>query len=256
MQNIVRYELEQQMAALINFERKQHRLSLLSYDNNLSLVGRKHSLEQLYANDIYHESPLTGSVDDRLQKENIRFIYCGENLAMGRKMKVLHQKLMLSPSHKANILHKGFDSIGIGVYQNSKKRLFITQVFTKKLPNISIPYLLGNFSLNVNHLRQQYQSPKIKTFRLNALSQFNQIHRNTSISQNHYDFYCNKMSDELREFGIRASYIELSFGEIYNFKRVIEDNKQKIIKTNLKAVCIAIDKAKNSKIAVSIGFAF
>jgi hypothetical protein len=250
----IRSELEQQMAALVNLERNKYGLSQLSFNTHLSIVGRKHSLEQLHANNIYHESPLTGSPADRLQKKNISFIACGENLAMGDKMKVLHQKLMLSPSHKANILHLDFDTIGIGIYQTSKGRLFITQVFTKKIPSVSIPYLLGDFSLNVDSLRQQYRLPKIKTFQLNVLSHFNKIHRNTTFSQNLYNSYCDKMLEELSKFGIQASHVEVSYGEAYDFKKVINDSVQKITQKNLKAICISIDKADMSKLIISIGF--
>ena len=144
----IRSELEQQMAALVNLERNKYGLSQLSFNTHLSIVGRKHSLEQLHVNNIYHESPLTGSVADRLQKENISFIACGENLAMGGKMKVLHQKLMLSPSHKANILHLDFDTIGIGIYQTSKGRLFPSSVFLP-LPAATISPRCG-FSLAVS----------------------------------------------------------------------------------------------------------
>lgn len=256
MIKITKSRLEQQMAALINLERKKHGLRQVSFCNDLCLVGRKHSLEQLRANTIYHDSPITGSVADRLVRDNVGFISCGENLAMGNDMKTLHQKLMLSPSHRANILQKDFNQIGIGIYQNWKQVLFITQVFTQSIPNISIPNLLGQFSLHIMKIRQQYQLQTIKTFKINALTYLNNLQIQRELTPRDYEFYIKKILEELRQLGVKATELELLTGEAFDLDNIIVQNKTYIQKRNLKAVCIAVKKDNTSKLRISIGYAY
>ena len=74
--------------------------------------------------DHKHKDPF-----DRMRKEGVRFVTAGENLALAQTLIMAHKGLMNSPGHRANILHKSFGRLGIGVLDGGIYGLMITQNF-------------------------------------------------------------------------------------------------------------------------------
>ncbi len=250
--------LEQQMFALVNKERIKHNLLPLDFSNKICVTARKHSLEQLRSNEIYHDSPYTGSIDDRLKKDHIEFITCGENVAMGSPMSALHKGLMQSKEHRANILHTDFNQIGIGIYQSSRRVLFITQVFTKSVPIISRDTFIHQLSTNITKWRYQKGLQPIKMYSLNLLNYLNlQLASGIQLTQKQYDDNLVKMIHQLRKMGIPASNIQLSYQQHYDAKEILDYAKLQLLsKSSLKAVCIAVHPDQHSPyLWVSIAFA-
>ncbi len=66
---------------------------------------------------------------DRIRKEGIQFSIAGENLVLAQNLRLAHGGLMESPSHRANIEHKLFSRVGIGILDGGYNRLMITQLF-------------------------------------------------------------------------------------------------------------------------------
>jgi uncharacterized protein YkwD len=66
---------------------------------------------------------------DRIRKEGIQFSIAGENLALAQNLRLAHGGLMESPSHRANIEHKSFSRVGIGILDGGYNGLMITQLF-------------------------------------------------------------------------------------------------------------------------------
>ena len=68
----------------------------------------------------------------RLYHSNLRAVCCGravgENVGYGASVASVHAMLMRSPAHRANILNRRYDEIGLGV-RRVKGRLWVTQVF-------------------------------------------------------------------------------------------------------------------------------
>jgi len=128
----IQKNLESRMIQLVNNVRKSYNLQPLQFCNGLCDIARKHSLDQLQSNNIFHISPKTGTVQDRMDNNQYPYSLFGENVAMGQNMVTLHQKLLKSKGHFKNIVHRDFSHIGIGILANHKNRLFITQLFSKK----------------------------------------------------------------------------------------------------------------------------
>lgn len=128
----IQKNLESRMIQLVNNVRKSYGLHSLQFCSGLCDIARKHSLDQLQSNRIFHVSPKTGTVQNRMDKHQYPYSLFGENVAMGEKMEVLHQKLLKSEGHFKNIVHRDFSHIGIGILANHKNRIFITQLFSKK----------------------------------------------------------------------------------------------------------------------------
>lgn len=152
----IQRNLELQMIKLVNDVRKQYNLHHLDFCEGLCTIARKHSLDQLQTNKIFHVSPKTGTPKDRMDNNYYPYIYFGENLAMGQNMEVLHQKLLKSKEHFKNIVHTEFSHIGIGILADANQRLFITQLFSKKLEKYDSNKILNHISSEFGRKRKKH----------------------------------------------------------------------------------------------------
>lgn len=112
---------EADFARRINAERHGAGVAALVVRSDLSAVARAHSAEMARQGTIYHNSSLTRQV------EGWRKI--GENVGMGPDVDTLHSMFMASSGHRANILHRTYNQIGIGVVIADDGTMYVTQVF-------------------------------------------------------------------------------------------------------------------------------
>ncbi len=124
-----RKELETGMLNLINEERIKVGLPILYFDEELAEVARTHSKDMFLRGYFSHYNPEGKSPFDRIRKERIQFSIAGENLALAQNLSLAHSGLMESPSHRANIEHKSFRRVGIGILDGGYNGLMITQLF-------------------------------------------------------------------------------------------------------------------------------
>ncbi len=126
---LIRKELEIGMLGMINDERKRAGLPVLYFDEELAKVARAHSKDMFQRGYFSHYNPEGKSPFDRIRKEGIQFSIAGENLALAQNLNLAHSGLMESPEHLANIQHKSFGRIGIGILDGGYNGLMITQLF-------------------------------------------------------------------------------------------------------------------------------
>ncbi|HQT22302.1 MAG: hypothetical protein B7X86_02950 [Sphingobacteriales bacterium 17-39-43] len=126
---IPRKELEIEMLNLINAERLELGLPELDFDEELAGVARKHSIDMFRRAYFSHFNPEGKSPFDRIRREGIQFRIAGENLALAQNLSLAHTGLMESPTHRANIEHKSFGRVGIGILDGGYNGLMITQLF-------------------------------------------------------------------------------------------------------------------------------
>jgi uncharacterized protein YkwD len=124
-----RPELEAEMLKMINQERAAAGLAALAPDPELTPVARQHSSDMFARGYFSHVTPENRDPFDRIREGNVRFLNAGENLALARTLKIAHTGLMNSPGHRANILHKDFGRVGIGIMDGGIRGLMITQNF-------------------------------------------------------------------------------------------------------------------------------
>lgn len=124
-----RPDLETQMLALVNEERTSRGLKPVVYDAALTPVARAHSADMFARGYFSHYTPEKTDPFDRMDKAGIKFRSAGENLALGRTLKICHEGLMNSPGHKANILNPSFGRLGIGIMDGGIYGLMISQEF-------------------------------------------------------------------------------------------------------------------------------
>jgi len=119
----------QEIFELVNRSRIEEGLDPLAWSAPLGGVGERHATEMYVVGYFSHTSPTTGTVADRMADAGIPFRIVGENLALAATARTVHEGLMDSPGHRANILGSGFTRLGIGVIRGPLG-LMVVQVFS------------------------------------------------------------------------------------------------------------------------------
>ena len=114
----------------VNQERKSHGLRSLEWDHGLAAAARKHAQEMAKQRAVEHRFSDEPSLPSRATKAGARFISISENVVQAASAKVAHSEFMHSPNHRANILDRDVDSIGVGVAERGGQ-LFVVQDFSK-----------------------------------------------------------------------------------------------------------------------------
>jgi uncharacterized protein YkwD len=125
----VREDLEASMLKLVNEERAKVGLQALQPDAEMTAVARAHSQDMLAQGYFAHISKSNLTPAQRARQAGVKYLVMGENLAYGPTLQICHNGLMNSPGHKANILHKAYGRLGIGVLDAGRHGLMITQNF-------------------------------------------------------------------------------------------------------------------------------
>ncbi len=149
-------KIEHFMLRLINNERADAGLDPLRLSSSLNAAAEKHTVWML-RNDVFDHTGAGGSNGgDRMQDAGYKLrgdYKWGENIALRSlggieglrdDVRDLHNRLMDSPGHRANILGRGFDEIGIGIERGTFRlngsdlnAVAVTQDFGRTDANIS-----------------------------------------------------------------------------------------------------------------------
>ncbi len=121
--------LENEVIALVNQERKKMGLQPLKRNWEVSRVAWYKSKDMAVNDYFSHNSAVYGSPFDMLSGFKIPYRYAGENIAKGQKTATaVMNAWMNSSGHRANILNKNFNQIGVGFYEKDGV-LYWTQMF-------------------------------------------------------------------------------------------------------------------------------
>lgn len=125
--------MEYQVVKLVNVQRSQNGLPLLTHNWQLSRVARYKSQDFIAKNYFDHTSPTYGSPFTMMQNFGLSFSAAGENIAFGQRTpEEVMNAWMNSPGHRANILSRVYSDIGVGLAKDSAGRCYWTQMFIKK----------------------------------------------------------------------------------------------------------------------------
>jgi len=121
---------ETEMFRLVNDERRKVGLPNLIYSGPLRDAARVYGEEMVRNGYFSHYSRDGKSPADRATQVGIDFLVLGENLAFAPDVAIAHDGLMNSPGHRANILSKDFNRLGIGVIDAGIFGKIFVQEFT------------------------------------------------------------------------------------------------------------------------------
>jgi len=128
-------QVEKEIFDLVNETREEHGLKPLIWVDELADVARSHSRDMAENNFFSHNSPTSGSPDDRAKAAGLPG--AAENIAAGYPdAQEIFQAWMTSPDHRKNILDPDHRFIGVGYFQkddstDSYGGRYCTQNFVK-----------------------------------------------------------------------------------------------------------------------------
>jgi uncharacterized protein YkwD len=112
--------VERVFVSHVNKERQHRRIRSLATSTDLTTVARTWARSMARSGVLRHNPQLTRDVHG--------WRYLGENVGVGGSEWPLHQALMASPPHRANILSSHYTQVGVGVAYG-RGRVWVVQVF-------------------------------------------------------------------------------------------------------------------------------
>lgn len=125
------------MLIYLNRDRKDFALPKLFMQDDLRDVAKKHSKDMAKKDYFEHVNFRGQSPSDRLKTARVTDSVSGENLAKiggyPEPVREAEEGLMRSPGHRANILNKYYNCVGIGVVKSRTSVYYFTQNFAKRI---------------------------------------------------------------------------------------------------------------------------
>ena len=113
--------------AMVNAARESERGAPLSRDARLETLAQEHAEAMRRARRTAHDTG-DGVLNQRLERAGLE-LSAGENVAHAGSAQLAQRALWASPSHRENLLFRGFNVVGIGVAPDSDGTLWVCQVF-------------------------------------------------------------------------------------------------------------------------------
>jgi len=108
---------ERELFAAVNQARRAYGLSPLRWDESLATAARRHAKVMAERGSAQHGFEGEPSLSVRVKQAGAHFSWLSENVIQGPTTEFIHVQFMKSPPHRANILDRDMDSIGIGVVE-------------------------------------------------------------------------------------------------------------------------------------------
>jgi hypothetical protein len=117
----------------VNTVRAKEKLHLLVWDEQLSVVARRHADLMARRNELSHQFP--GEPPSMQRILAVGMDISGENVAMDQSIASAHQEFMDSPSHRLHVVDPRFNVIGIGVAHVGETLWLVEDFGERSLPN-------------------------------------------------------------------------------------------------------------------------
>jgi uncharacterized protein YkwD len=121
-------DLAEAMYRMLNAARVEEARKPLSRNSILDRLAQEHARSMLAAGHIGHDVG-DGSPKSRLENAGIFAQLAGENVVHAADTGRAHRALWASPSHRSNILHRGFRNVGLGVVRGPDNTVWACELF-------------------------------------------------------------------------------------------------------------------------------
>ena len=158
-------DAEDEILRLLNQERQSRGLPALAASRALQQAARQHSQRMADAHQISHKLSGEHDLSRRLGRETEHFDVSGENVAVAASAARAHAALMHSPAHRANILDRDYNSVGIGVARSGGE-IYVTQDFARLVEDSSVEKIEERVAADLNRERGASGRPVLR--RINA----------------------------------------------------------------------------------------
>ncbi|HLZ37956.1 MAG TPA: CAP domain-containing protein [Mycobacteriales bacterium] len=114
---------EARLLAEVNAARHAARLPAYAPRPDLAAVARQHAAQMAASTSLYHDS--------RVRTRVPSWSLLGDNVGEGASPRKITRAFLASPSHRANILDRGFTEVGIGAVRDADGQLWVTEIFRR-----------------------------------------------------------------------------------------------------------------------------
>ncbi len=113
--------MERDLFASVNQARRAQGLPPLRWDESLAVAARRHAEVMAEHESAQHGFAGEPSLSTRVKQAGVHFRWLAENVFQGPSSQFIHTGFMQSPPHRANILDRDMDSIGVGVVERDRQ---------------------------------------------------------------------------------------------------------------------------------------
>ena len=124
---------EREMFNLVNAARVERGLPPYQLDAELVKLARLKAEDMVEHGYFAHISPTFGSPFEMMKNFGVIYNSAGENIAENRTVAGAHSALMLSDSHRANVLSERFGKVGIGIVSGPREFKTMVQMFIEPI---------------------------------------------------------------------------------------------------------------------------
>jgi uncharacterized protein YkwD len=121
---------ERELFASVNQARRAQGLSPLRWNESLAAAARRHAEVMADRGSAQHEFEGEPGLSARVKLAGAHFSWLSENVTQGPSLEFIHTQFMKSLPHRANILDRDMDSIGVGVVEHGGQ-LFAVEDFSQ-----------------------------------------------------------------------------------------------------------------------------
>ncbi|MGB9233475.1 MAG: CAP domain-containing protein [Terriglobales bacterium] len=121
---------ERELFAAVNQSRRAQGLAGLRWDESLAAAARRHAALMAEHGSTQHAFEGEPSLSARVKQAGAHFNWLSENVTQGPTAEFIHSQFIHSPSHRANLLDRDMDSIGVGVVERGGQ-LFAVEDFSQ-----------------------------------------------------------------------------------------------------------------------------
>jgi uncharacterized protein YkwD len=106
---------ERELFSSVNQARQAQGLPPLRWNESLAAAARRHAAIMAERGTAQHAFDGELSLSARVKQAGAHFTWLSENVCEGPTPIFIHAQFMKSPAHRANVLDRDMDSIGIGI---------------------------------------------------------------------------------------------------------------------------------------------
>ncbi|MFL6300029.1 MAG: CAP domain-containing protein [Terriglobales bacterium] len=155
-------DAEQRVFQLTNEARKEAGIDPLTWNEQAAQAARVHAKIMAEKQALSHQFSGEAVLRDRLGAVGLRFDSAAENVADAESADEAHDALMHSPPHRTNLLNPKYNSLGIGVAENSGQ-LYVVEDFAHAIPEQSFGQVEDEIISDFNRLRASHGLPTVET---------------------------------------------------------------------------------------------
>jgi len=147
---------EKKLLLLVNTVRQDAGLEKLQWDAKLAEAAQAHAHELAAHRDLSHQFPGEADLTERVAVTGARFNAAAENVAVADDVDEVHLALMASPGHRANIMNRDYNAVGIAAVRVGG-RIYVTEDFARVFPAYSPQQFRDAVVAAFNQIRRSHR---------------------------------------------------------------------------------------------------